>query len=194
MKNKKIVLGLLIFLAVLILNCSSVFAYTFKSQVDESNYTVPDLDTLAPEYYSLIENGYIIRQESDTVWAIVILSSADSYFYGSSSVINCKPAGHMLYMDITQSNSWSDASYIKTDGSFRNVKYYGADIYTDINKTNFFFQKPEETELVQMMKQVEMKEVMKEIVGILPLILAVMVLYLGLRKGLQVLSKVLHKA
>ena len=152
---KKIRILLLFIFIVLFFNINSVFgATTFTSNIpnttDTKTYSIPDLSTLPSQYYSLLENGYILINNGSNTWSIAILKTSDSYFYikySSIGALASSPSSHLLTIsDITKTPSWASASYLSTDGSFNDVKYYGADIYTDANKTTLFYEREEEME------------------------------------------------
>lgn len=198
MKNKKIILGLLIFLAVILLNCTDTFAYTFTSNVNGQEYTVPDLDTVGEEYVEYLENGYLIQCLTNKSILVVPLNS-NSYFYHHSikegvDVIAGSGSFARFYIDNTSSR-WDSVPPSNTLGNAGYV-YYGADVYTDINKTDLFFQLPvvEEVQgtIAPLLEKEKMGEVLKEIVAILPLIVSVLVSLIALRKAWQVLSTFLR--
>lgn len=68
-----------------------------------------------------------------------------------------------------------------------NINIYNTD-------NTLFFQRTPITLLSQVMDKVEMSTTLSEIIKILPTILVVVVFFLGLRKGLQTLLQVLHRA
>ena len=49
-------------------------------------------------------------------------------------------------------------------------------------------------DLVETVQEITMTEVMTEVVGLIPLLVGLVISFLGLRKGFRMLSQVLHKA
>lgn len=76
--------------------------------------------------------------------------------------------------------------------------YKTTDVYTDKTYTELsnssFFQQPPVGVLAPIVEEVPLEETIKEIVGILPIVLITLVGLIGLRKGLALLSQTLHKA
>jgi len=65
--------------------------------------------------------------------------------------------------------------------------YSSIPIYADGSKETIFFQEPPTVILAPVLRTVEMKEVLKEILGLIPIVMIVVVSYLALRKALQTL-------
>lgn len=98
----------------------------------------------------------------------------------------------------------SSRSYFETDITYYDVSsichyaiFSNFDIYSDKTYAEVLFQAPPAQKqgiVEKSLEEVEMKATMKEILGILPLIIVVVVSLVGLRKGLKMLSSLLHKA
>lgn len=116
-------------------------------------------------------NSYLL---SDTYWSSCLLS--DYYLSEDDGRIVTKPTSEleMLYSNF-------------------NLKY---DSYcADLTGNEYFFQKtPALTLLNQTLEEVEMNLVMKEIVGLLPLVIGLLVSVIGLRKGFVLLLKILNRS
>lgn len=106
---------------------------------------------------------------------------------------------------ITEVSSVSDYGYVygntgvmhlhsdDIDG-VRHIELYFPDkIYTGENHDEVFFWGTPQGRLAPIMSQVEMKTVLLEIIKVLPMILVVVVSFLGLRKALRMLSTLLRR-
>lgn len=65
---------------------------------------------------------------------------------------------------------------------------------SDASTNDVFFSPITNLILPNVMKEIQMKEVLATVVGLIPLALGLMVSYLGLRKGLALLQTILHRA
>ena len=77
------------------------------------------------------------------------------------------------------------------------IVYSTFDIYSKENEDELVFQKTPvgvQSTLVPIVQEAPLEGVIQEIVGILPIVLITLVGLIGLRKGLALLSQILHKA
>lgn len=208
MKFKRFFLIFIIFtFFILILNTKSFATYEFESNTGYTSIThkVPDLNTVG-EYYNLLkDNGFIIQNWDPNRYRILILADNDSFFYrgpdSSGGTPYIKVSGHYIAYNINTKyhNRW-DSVTLEQGNDFNgyNFVYYSADIFSDINKSDYFFRNPPlKSNLVQAVEEVgvqEMKQATKEIVAILPVILSVLVSLLALLKGLKALLNFLRKS
>lgn len=201
-KYKVKILLIIFFTLLLVLLNNNVFAtddiisYTDRFGNTSSIVNCP-LDT---QYGFLIKDGYMF-----------VLMDENSYFYmtswgGSSSSMFV--SGICKCLTLSNNNTVIDSIGDQGTGRFavlNEVKYCSVDIYKEKTKTgialagsaNFFPVAPEEvpeaTTLLEVLEQ-EQKEkaIMREIVGLLPVILSVLVSLIALRKALKTLFNFLR--
>lgn len=204
MKNKKIIFITFIAILFLLLLSTSSHAFTISYNVEgygSTKYGSADEEIADPpeEYLSYLQNGYVVFSSYDTSKYYFLVPTDDAYFYIDNGRLYCSDGTKMLHMTYNFSeNAWTGMVYC-TDGSvgYSCWQSCACDVYTDINKTDFFFQQPAEQPegIVQKaVKPVEMRETLAEVVAILPLILSVLVSLIALRKGLQVLLSFLKQS
>lgn len=194
LKNKKIILVLLAFL-VLFMFSSSVFA-SFDFNYNDVDYSFSDLPTDIAEYYCIVDdgNGYFSIYCGDT--AITYDNDGRNLLYSTNIRRYCKQG--ML-------GDWGGSGNTHASGIYKGQAYQvGAVIYSnhDIYYTNdsetVFFQKTpealEETALAKITRESHPEEVLIQILKLIPLILVVVVSFLGFRKAWSLLSNLLHKA
>lgn len=80
------------------------------------------------------------------------------------------------------------------DGVFYFSSNYDHNIYTDKDCTKVLFHPAPQEIVARQVEMVEMSQVQAEILGILPLILVLVVSFLGLRKALKMLQTFLHRS
>lgn len=212
--RKKISLILLLLVVILLLTGNISAA----ADVDLSGYQFIDVSTLSndvvekakntPEYLS--GDYYLLFGKNDntlyTVYFIkkveglkCYISSFDNYKFIVKANINTDcvyyryNAGSELFSRSTQNavNFW----VYSTDKS-NCVFYSEINIYTSTEDNDLFFLVPPHlvATAVQKVGAQEMKQVTKEILAILPVILSVLVFLLALRKGLSLLLSFLRKS
>lgn len=190
----KIILLIFLFLTLLFIN-KTVFAtdndiITYTDRFGKSRSIIaPPLD---------MSFGYIIKGNY-----LFVFNSSDAYCYGDGTDTSYAslyiPSGCCKMVTLSDNNTVvsSITDYNKTGriGCLDEVLYTSVDIYKSENKsdvilsgsTNFFPQPPVET-LLEVMKKVEKGAVLKEVMGLLPVILSVLVSLIALRKALKMLS------
>lgn len=75
-----------------------------------------------------------------------------------------------------------------------NFFYSTYPIYNDNTYTDFFFQSAQMAIVEQAIQGVKMTEVMMEIIFLLPILILIVCSYLSLRKGLETMMSLFHKA
>lgn len=105
-----------------------------------------------------------------------------------------------VFKEETNTYEWgSDGRDVFEDGNLENTKLE-YDVSNKISDNYYFvsgnavFYQPPQVVLTPIMKETPLEEVMKEILGILPVILVIIVGLISLRKALRLLSKVLHRS
>lgn len=195
LKNKKILITSLLTAFMLVFSFSSCFAGVVGLITDENAY---DYLSVAQQYFednNLTMYDYIVTSEGFvyafytedyTCYAfddyVKTIRCNNSYIFEFSSLDN--------YNIITSSTSSNGQSYTNANAIlFSSIDIKNAD-------GTIFFQKTPlgMGVLAPMVARMETSQVMKEIVGILPLIIVVVVSLVGLRKALKMLSRLLHKA
>lgn len=189
LKNKKVLLLLLIFLILFIFS-SNIFAVVLD--VDGSQVKLPDINF---KHYVVLKGDNYYLMALDDVYS----ESANVCKAGDSSYKYCEGVttsndNYLIkfpYYSLN-GNEWNLVTSVSnwTAGGL-SVIYSTENIYYN---NEIFFQKAPQGVLTQIVEQVEMREVMTEIIKIIPLIIVVVVSFLGLRKALQILSMVLHRA
>lgn len=223
-KNKKLFAVLFITLILLFFSVSSCFASTDLSEytVNCSTSNEYGKSIFIPSVYSnsiiTMSNGLIqmfVKPSGYENYVFVKPTSGNIALYDSYECNTKVRVDHYYLRNSDDSNlSFSnilDHDYMSTcgaqwvyagdigsvQGNFLEHVLYNADIYNTDN-TLFFLAPvqavPLQGEIAQKLEGVEMSQVMKEIVGVLPLIIVVVVSLVGLRKALTMLSTLLHKA
>lgn len=216
MKNNiknKILIILLIFLLLMTIY-SNVFA---KTDFDD-NMFYPD--GITPNYSSsdggrYATNKVLLLDESSGTYYILIYYSSEAeathenqklYLRASDNFILGTGCDHYQLLKFVDGSwtyvDWSpyyDLENNKTTNlskivSSCSIVSTSSDIYTNSSYTDVFFPLPPVT-LEEIMKQeMEQKATMKEILGILPMILSVLVSLLALRKALAMLLNLLRQS
>lgn len=139
--------------------------------------------------YSYGDNANFVYRKYKDVYGLTIpgWQVCTVYKYDGNDFIAI-PEDEMSYWG---SNSFFQFSY---NGRNIEVAYSTLDILNEDGSV--FFRQPEVEKMVlaPVLEVVEMDKVLIQIIQILPMILVVVVSLVGLRKGWQVLSKLLHRA
>lgn len=211
MRNKKIFLFifLLFFLLTFNLTCyattldeieAGVYSKYFiiKNPVDDTYYLFATGGEIAFEKWDNgnfrlpCDNGYL-RAYKYNGFQWDLLTSSDIYNN------NAIPYVHWAYFNGDKKYWHLDFDfYDKTSISFEDTIKYSNYNLTDNTNNCFFQQNPlkeylRTTTVAVGLQGVKLEEVMKQILAIVGLILAVLVSFLGLRKGLKLLFKLLHR-
>ena len=191
MKRKFLYL-LIVFLLCVLFFTSNVFAFDYEDFYGNKK-SVPDI----PDSID-ISKGYIIKPNGGS-WSYFFTCVSDNcyaflnnnktfHLFGTYKVYRMSN-GSYNYEGTSTYNSTTATSQNNV-GELNQFTYSTVPVYKDSSKKEIFFQVAPPTALAKVM-MVETKKqpqmVMKEIVGVLPLILVVVVSLLGLRKGLTAL-------
>lgn len=189
LKNKKVLLLLLIFLILFIFS-SNIFAVVLD--VNGSQVELPDINF--KHYVVLKGDNYYLMALDDVYSESANVCKADNSSYKYCEGVTTSNDNYLIkfpYYSLN-GNEWNLVTSVSNwTASGLSVIYSTENIYYN---DEIFFQKAPQGVLTQIVEQVEMREVMTEIVKIIPLIIVVVVSFLGLRKALQMLSKVLHQS
>lgn len=209
MKYNKILLNkmLLIFL-VFVIAVSACFSKVKASSTkyittNNVTYTLPDECT---EYYIIFKyDGKIWLYFGNTpYWGVhkgsgyydlYIYASDNGYGSNNNRVSSCQYAINLDSTDFSQPVEKYTRTWGYCCGSLENfeVLYSSVDIHD--TSGGIFFQKTPVPVLVEVMSpEVVEKKTVQEILGVLPLIIAVVVSFLGLRKALKMLSTFLNRS
>lgn len=198
-----------IFLLILSFFTCSVFAvdteFVEVVRPNGNKYSVPISNDLGVDF----KNGFVYRDNGQ-----FFVLDDDSYFYNgrgySSWTTNYNCIAVYGYVTILEYNgSWvkkghrsydiSDGQYIcfESDATFYAPFYSNKDKQELRNEGNAnpFVPTPQPTTLAEIMEvEKTEKKTIQEILGVLPLILVVVVSFLGLRKALKMLSTFLNRS
>lgn len=201
--SKPFVFSIVLFCVISLFSFSKCFAVTNSSIEDftssDINYISKCTNTvssymkennLSKKYYFIITQGD--EKFSNKEEFIIVFSDSpsfrDNYFEDCDLLAFWFDMGST---SIRQTKSFTNANML-----FDNLKIYYTNYSNDTIKavTNpSFFQTPTGV-LAPELQAVEMMGVLQEIVELLPLILVVVVSFLGLRKALKMLSTLLHQS
>lgn len=195
MKNKIFPI-ICMFVLIISVFTNSVFASSYNASNGKS-YDLPEFTDEMKKY-----DKYLIFVENDGKhFGLYFLVDDDGYFFNNSSGIYCH--GRLLICS-TDGDGYYGSRYEiepgtvgKIGGSINGSSTFisSVDIYTDVNKSDVFFQKPLVPVLVGIMdREKAEKMTVQEILGVLPLIIVVVVSFLGLRKALRMLVTFLRRS
>lgn len=207
LKNKKVFIIISLLFIILFFNISSCFASISYTQ-GNIDYVVPDLPSdVIGSTYCIIDchfNGYDVSHylfythESNVKLLRNTDRSVEQYYFVDS---NNNKVTNVYFRELKYgSDSWGDvvsSGLFFGNGAVGRIdsNYIG---YANCNCYNLdgtvFFKAPAKGILVQKLEGVEMSQIMKEIIVILPLTIVVVVSLVGLRKALAMLFTLLRKA
>lgn len=197
MKNEKILfIGLFVILLCLI-NFSKVYAYSDNI----SDYPTPDKSIIGNHLYIVhIQNGIPkLSVFTDTTFGTDKIYSVWSDNYGSH-YLSTVPEDNNINIAVHYYKLNSDSSAWVDDGTWHDchVDQKSGDhiFYSNIDVLNtdgtvFFHPTPLQV-VARQVERVEMSQVMKELVGLVPLVIGLLVLAIGLRKALVTFWRVLR--
>lgn len=199
-----------LFIVFFIVACLGFMSASNKVFGYSSTYTLSDGSTVDLSTYNFWDN-----MSADGNNAIVILKTSKTYYY----VFTYNHDTNKLYVDTgtfflvsrPENNNLIRYSVHFPEGDTMNSWNYGDSYSTDsfpvytsdniysynhqlalVSDTVVFQGALKQGELVQVMNKVENKDkVLQEVVGLLPLIIVILVSFLGLRKGLTFLRNLL---
>lgn len=199
MKNKKVLVVFLLIILFTVLCSSSCFADTFS-------YNTIVLD-VAKQVAG--EKAFCIYYDNDG--NIMLAVSANVHY--KQIVYNVERGGIYFKVSPSSSNLCRSDVYRYDGSTFNHISNYDIcensgntgyngklflystiDIYNDLESDKIFFLKTPQVIVARQVEEVEMSQVQAEILGILPLILALVVSFLGLRKALKMLATFLRRS
>lgn len=210
LKNKRIFFILLV-LVLFLLSSTSSFATTGNEETDKlikNNFYYIGL-YVHSNYgdfsdYVVINNG----ESSD----LVVLNPSNGFFTRATGGY-AHTDYSLIFLDITSTKFDKETDISKYlylnrwNGSSDNPDFFNPNVFNEIVYTtckedyisctdnfgdlDYFFYK---TRLARVVKQAGTRQTLNQVVQLLPTILVVVVFFLGLRKALRILSKVLHQS
>lgn len=214
LKNKKVLIIILLYIFLIFTFCSNTFAYSSGDENDFGYYysTFPvellNKVKLLDEWNDNKYGCFGFHYKAWNSYRVIFIENPDfnksckvssNSSYGSRFCIKLDGGNYIIYdynldYSLKERFPYSLNVYYEDKGNneylFKNIKAYD-------NDTLFFLPTPPPptplTHLAPVVEKVEMEETLKEIIQILPLILVVVVFFLGLRKALQMLSTLLHR-
>lgn len=136
--NKFLFLLLIILVILLFPNFSFAISVTTNTEYFENNSTL-NFPDLSEEYTNLLNSKpYIFTSYNNKYYKFLILQDG-SYFYKSGD--NLKIEGN-YYLASTTGSTWTydQANGYGTSWGFNTIFYYNADVFTDVNKTDYYFK------------------------------------------------------
>ena len=198
LKNKKILIIIMFFILLLIFN-TSCFAFTYSDlSANNQSYVknvINDIFTDCKEKYGDMAYYCVVfgTDINNPKVGIAFSDSSDSFSFTGSGFKGRLILYEKDYGVETLYNYDNRDNYGEYGVNYSNVVYSNIDSYgVPIVPNDFFLVAPPGI-ITQAVEQMEMKEVMTEIIQIIPLIIVVVVSLVGLRKGLQMLSNLLHR-
>lgn len=201
LKNKRILfIFALILITVLIVPLKS-FCATDSTRDTTTGFTEEQVKIIKSVYaqYSSKGNSYVCRYHANLITMYIYDSSTDLFFYVLNgdlySNIKCSP----YYINFSSSGVINDEGqgsynqvYAHADGK-PNI-YSNRDVYLGASRDTIFFQAPPQGMLAPIVEGTKMETTLQEVIHLLPLIIVVVVSFLGLRKALRMLSTLLRRA
>lgn len=143
---KKIKL-ILAFLFLILVFCNSkclAFEFTCNTNLSTNTYNCPDIETIQSSYLQYLDNGYVIQRWGgldNGYWSLIVLANSSSFFYSTKDgQVNISGSAYRWNLTNKNATEWSYCSPSLDSGTFGSILYYNADIYTDANKTDFYFK------------------------------------------------------
>ena len=198
MKNKILPI-ICMFVLIISVFTSSVFASSYNASNGKS-YDLPEFTDEMKKY-----DKYLIFVENDGKhFGLYFLVDDDGYFFNNSSGIYCH--GRLLICS-TDGDGYYGSRYEvesgtvgKIGGSITGSSTFisSVDIYTDVNKSDVFFQKPllgiTETLVVETEKAQIAEQIKAMIVGFLKYLIALVISVIAFYKGWKFLLMQLRKS
>lgn len=183
MKNKKILI-VCMFLLILLIFTNSVFGVdnTINFTHNEQTISLPYIDGKD------LSNGYFIN-----------------YWGGRYYLVFMKSSGYLYINNNTMSSTCEMDEYEYRDGAWRFIKTYSANtnngagpqdfvyasvnVYSDVNKSDIFFQQPPVGEILTLEEITEMAqtEIIPTILMVIAVVVGLVILLIGLKKGFKIL-------
>lgn len=141
LKNKLFITFLFLIAFILFFNINNVFAFSFTCNTENHTETI-DLPDVAEEYQSYFNLPYIIFSTDNVKFCIRFLADNESFFYINQYGIAWSGTIHQFTYD---GSSWDyrfNNNKIAGITAVSNYYYFNSDIYTDVDKSNYFFTCP----------------------------------------------------
>lgn len=190
MKNKKILFIFLMLVLFVLFGCSKSFA-SVEYELNGNKVQLPDLlPEMKDKHYILVYTDYYPGYQ----FIIAKDWTTDSIFYtdGGKYIFYDNNASFDYYLCRTNNDElkweyFGTYNYINYDGRPDLMMFSTENIYNS-DKSTIFFQGLLQGRLAPVLWEVKgQTQVLKEVVGVLPLIIALLVSLVGLRKGLKML-------
>lgn len=201
---KKIILIMAIIL--MTMPVVNVKASTLQTNNETINTYVKSLYPNA-KAIELPSDDYVLMYDSNGI--IIIIWSDSEILYDNSGATSYKQfyskAGDMVKYYVFnaqnpitpvylthQQQTIPDSTGISDDVIGKRMVYANHDILDTLSGDVFFYQL--RSPMIQQMKTIPLTGTLIQVVSLLPLLMPLTVLFLGLRKGIQLLTQVLHQA
>lgn len=198
-----------VFMLVIFTLCTSCFASSDLKFSNDEIYNLPDFtDIVGNNDYCIIYGKntnigtrFLLLPYDKDNYQLRLVKIGDKYSLRLYSISSTPTDSNSIkysyyYISSTSSSSWSSSSTSDTSGFYFSGGIYGVyatqDLY-DLDGNLVFQVAPQATQLAQIVEQAETEKTVGEIVAILPLILVILVSFLGLRKALSWLSALLRR-
>lgn len=195
-RKKKLIFLFLTIVLTLMMSLAAYADVDIKDSDGNVVATVADIDTL--EGY---QNDYIILERNDGIWVLFgkfnawIKSGYDLYLRSSDVAYSYiyNPNTRRWQAGTCGSSIGFPCGHLKKVYCSTYDIVYTSDSSSDVAGT-VFFKAPKVGALQVVVKTINLGGVLSEIVSLMPLVLSVIILYLGLRKGLSFVSTHLRQA
>lgn len=140
-KNKIFIVFFVLLAFILFFNINNVFAFSFTCNNGTSTETI-ELPDVAEEYAIYFDLPYIISNYSAGIFEIRFLADENSYFYLNKYGVAWFGTVHQF---TCKNGSWDyrfNNERISGVSGVNTYCYFNADVYNDVDKTDYFFLKP----------------------------------------------------
>lgn len=130
-------------------------------------------------------------------WLLVSVNDDGTFTLVKDLSDNCGLWLNEVYVLSSNNSSWElykQKGYLGIYYAKEKIIYSNIDIYNGIKSDDIFFQAPPQGILAPIVEGTKMETTLQEVIHLLPLIIVVVVSFLGLRKALQMLSTLLRRA
>ena len=189
LQNKILIISIFLLLFLLFFNIGNVFAFTF-TDINNNELTLSDIpDTIEYDYIISVYNGR---------YTIFSSNSSDGYFYVTGERIKCTSTTVSRYA-LSDDGVWNRVqTNISGNGSNSDYMllscfvYSNSTVYTDIDKTDVFFQVPVQEVEVVVPALEKVEELPKAIVETLKVIIPVGLVLLGIILLIYLIKRVIY--
>lgn len=203
----KLLIVLLIF-SLFVINCSNSFAGTVETiTYGDKDYPIYYDSSLDNKYAIDVFYSTYITVKKDDIYYLIIVSEPECLRYTDTNrLVNSSglkltvryyvyDADYDVYFPTGEyDGSNSSFTYDELIYTVSNLYRVDGSLYlTATNYDDFFYKPPVVLEEI-MLQEMEQKATIQEILGVLPLIIVVVVSFLGLRKALRMLLTLLRQS